>query len=399
MKRTRVATIAGDPGREIDLAAALGRRGDVELVLRCLDRVELLAAAGGASLDAVICVGYPRWLDPRCTDALVAHGVARVGVAADPLEAEELRRLRFEPAPSDVSVDRLIALCAATDPGGMPPEGDAQVAGRLVAVWGPKGSPGRTTLAIELAAEVAAAGSSVALIDADLSGGDIAQMLGVADDGPSVIWASQAASKDGVGPAELDAALSPLDEGFALVSGINRADLWRDVSHYGWKRLLDALRSRYQFIFCDLGSGLGTTEPETDLLADREAVARETLTTADTVVAVCRGDAVGVKNFLWAFQSLTELVDPGRIVIALNQTHPRDEAEVAYLIRKYTGKKPTACLRWHSEAFWSARDRGVSVRRTRFRNDIAGPIRDLTSRCGIALAPRGVLARLSGRAS
>ena len=56
--------------------------------------------------------------------------------------------------------------------------GDAQpphpATAEVIAVWGPAGAPGRTTLAVNLAAELAASGHSVALVDADPYGGAIA---------------------------------------------------------------------------------------------------------------------------------------------------------------------------------------------------------------------------------
>ena len=60
----------------------------------------------------------------------------------------------------------------------------ARRAAEVIAVWGPAGAPGRTTLAVNLAAEIAAAGHSVALVDADPYGGAIAPALGLLDEAP-----------------------------------------------------------------------------------------------------------------------------------------------------------------------------------------------------------------------
>jgi Mrp family chromosome partitioning ATPase len=52
------------------------------------------------------------------------------------------------------------------------PDGDER---RIVAaVWGPKGGPGRTTIAVNLAFEAAATGGEVLLVDADTYGGAVA---------------------------------------------------------------------------------------------------------------------------------------------------------------------------------------------------------------------------------
>ena len=55
----RVVTVAGDPEREARLVGQLELSRDAELVLRCMDRVEVLGAIRGGTLDAVVIVGDP----------------------------------------------------------------------------------------------------------------------------------------------------------------------------------------------------------------------------------------------------------------------------------------------------------------------------------------------------
>ncbi|HEU0256408.1 MAG TPA: hypothetical protein VFQ96_01060, partial [Microbacteriaceae bacterium] len=62
-----------------------------------------------------------------------------------------------------------------------PPRGEA---GRVIAVWGGTGAPGRTTIAVGLAGEYAARGEETALCDVDPYGGSIATLLGLLDEAP-----------------------------------------------------------------------------------------------------------------------------------------------------------------------------------------------------------------------
>jgi Mrp family chromosome partitioning ATPase len=112
-----------------------------------------------------------------------------VGVAAAGDEAGE-RRLRqlgllhvaVDGDPPDVLVDRARAALAAEPAADEEPPAPSQVPTRpdaggrriLAAVWGPKGAPGRTTVAVNLAFEAAAAGGEVLLVDADTYGGAVA---------------------------------------------------------------------------------------------------------------------------------------------------------------------------------------------------------------------------------
>jgi Mrp family chromosome partitioning ATPase len=73
---------------------------------------------------------------------------------------------RSPPSPDEV------ASPSSPDQVATQPESDARHV--LAAVWGPKGAPGRTTVAVNLAFEAAAAGGEVLLVDADTYGGAVA---------------------------------------------------------------------------------------------------------------------------------------------------------------------------------------------------------------------------------
>jgi hypothetical protein len=157
---------------------------------RCYDLGDLLAVAAAGQAEVAVVAAGTRWLDRDALARLAAAGLAVVGVASAGDEDSE-RRLRqlgllhiaSDADPPDTLVDRArAALAAEPDPGDEPPEpgevpaqpdGDARRI--LAAVWGPKGGPGRTTVAVNLAFEAAAAGGEVLLVDADTYGGAVAQ--------------------------------------------------------------------------------------------------------------------------------------------------------------------------------------------------------------------------------
>jgi Mrp family chromosome partitioning ATPase len=64
-----------------------------------------------------------------------------------------------------------------------------------VAVWGPTGAPGRTTVAVNLAAELALLGRHTLVVDADTYGGTIAQAVGLFDESPGLAAAARAAGQ------------------------------------------------------------------------------------------------------------------------------------------------------------------------------------------------------------
>jgi ATPases involved in chromosome partitioning len=56
--------------------------------------------------------------------------------------------------------------------------------GHVWCVWGPHGSPGRTTIALGIAAQLASRGQRVLVVDADTQGGTVAPALGLIDKTP-----------------------------------------------------------------------------------------------------------------------------------------------------------------------------------------------------------------------
>lgn len=398
MTRTRVVTVAGHPDDEARLATALARRHDAEVVLRCVDRVELLAAIRGASPDLVVCVGSPVWLDRETCDEAVAARIPVVGLSSSADDAESLSRLGILVLPATAGVDRVLAVGASGD---ALPEAPAAIArsfgarGRVVSVWGPKGAPGRSTVAVELAAELAGSGAATVLVDADTYGGDLAQMLGVVDELPTIVWACRAAARSDADPLDGVRRVGP--RGPALVAGITRADLWRDVGEFGWRELLTHLRGSFDHVVVDVGFCL--EENSSPLGGDgRNAVARAAVRDSDRVLAVCRCDPLGLKSFLWAYSALGELVDEERILVCANRVLPGEEGAVADLLLRHGARRPSAYLPDDPGAFRVALSRGLPVRDLAPGSATARAVRDLAAALGGAPRPTGVFARLAGRA-
>ncbi|HEY7875359.1 MAG TPA: hypothetical protein VIG64_09580, partial [Actinomycetota bacterium] len=232
MTPTRVVTVAGNPALEAELAERVGAHPSFELLLRCVDRAELLGAIRGGRLDGVVTAGLPPWLDPQVLHE-AGSSATRIVVVDDGLvDPDRVRRfgLRVVPEPDPAAI--LAAL--DTSPAPPPSTHEARSDGRLLAIWGPKGARGRTSIAFELAAQLASTEPATLLVDADPYGGDLLQLAGVVDEVPTLVWAARMAAKHELDAATLTAQLRRVGkDGPVLLPGLPRADLWPEISEFG----------------------------------------------------------------------------------------------------------------------------------------------------------------------
>jgi MinD-like ATPase involved in chromosome partitioning or flagellar assembly len=193
----------------------------------------------------------------------------------------------------------------------------------LVVVWGPKGAPGRTTVAVNLAFEAPPFAGDTLLVDADTYGGSISQTLGFLEEHPGLAWAARLASRGELDAPKLwRATRRARPAGPRVLCGLPRADLWTEIGPGTWDSLLDLFRVSFQLTVVDVGFCL---EEEEELLYDhvrfrRNAVTRLALQRADQVIAVARADPVGLHDFVRGYQQLRDLgVEPSRVRVVVNQ--------------------------------------------------------------------------------
>ncbi|HSK57209.1 MAG TPA: hypothetical protein VK908_18345 [Jiangellales bacterium] len=341
-----LTAVTGAPW-ESRLVTALERGGGgLAVVRRCVDLADLLAAAAAGHGRAVLLSADLRRLDRGALGRLAASGVAVVGVVT-PGDEEAERRLRqlgvLQVVSADAGPEEVIA--AVHRAVGAPPavdglgDGDPAAAlpdlpalepdlpdlepgsGRLVAVWGPAGAPGRTTVATTLAAESAQLGRATLLADADTYGGAVAQVLGLLDEAPGLAAAARAANTGNLDLPGLARHARQLTSRLRVLSGIVRPDRWPELRPSSLEVVWALARGLAEVTVVDCGFSL---EQDEELSFDTAAPRRNgatlvTLDQADVVVVVGSADPVGLQRLVRGLGTLRELVPATETRVVVNR--------------------------------------------------------------------------------
>lgn len=196
--------------------------------------------------------------------------------------------------------------------------------GRVTVVWGPHGSPGRTTVAIQLATEIARSGRRTALLDADTVAPSVALLLGLGDDAPGIAAACRRAELGGLDAAELTRLAVPVTTSAGdvdVLAGINRPSRWPELSEERVGALLGATRGWVDETVVDVAGAFDADDEVTHDIAGprRHAATTAALREADTIVAVASADPLGISRFLRDHAELRRIVGAVPIVVAVNR--------------------------------------------------------------------------------
>ena len=175
-------------------------------------------------------------------------------------------------------------------------------------MWGPTGAPGRTTVAITLADELARLGQSSLLVDADVYGGTIAAELGLLDESPGLAAACRLAAGTRLTGAALAGLCWQLSAELRVLTGIPLAARWTELRTAAVTAVLAAARQLADVTVVDCGFCLETDEELSfDSLAPRRNGATlAVLDDADEVLVVGAADPVGMQRLV---RGLAELRD------------------------------------------------------------------------------------------
>ncbi|WP_394938892.1 CpaE family protein [Psychromicrobium sp. YIM B11713] len=332
-----VAVFGASGGRLITELERL--HSSLTVVRHCLELSELVAACQSGLAQVAIVTEQLDQLNAALLERLAAFDVMVLALSDDDDLRQRLSALGVCVLPGQSSSEELLKqitgkiktdgriLGIGSANGAVDPDSGSAKAGtahRLVAVWGPIGSPGRTTVAVNLAAELAAAGRRVMLVDADSYGASIAATLGLLDESAGIAQAARLADQGlldetklleiapevGLGPGKL-----------RVLTGLTRPDRWMELRALSLAKVFEHCRETFEITVVDCGFSLESDDELSfdSYLPGRNAATLTAFAAADQIFAVGSADSLGVPRLIRALQELDQVLPEQSITVVLNK--------------------------------------------------------------------------------
>ena len=245
-----------------------------------------------------------------------------------------------------------------------------------VAVWGPNGAPGKSTLALNLADVLAHAGSRVLLVDADLVSPSLALQLGVEDQASGLSAACKLAREANLNAEQLDRVSVKITGGsaaFSLLPGISGASRWPEITPSAIESILRVASARFDCVIFDTSSSL-----EPALRTDAAALARNELTrhlasSVDHLLAVAACDPISIQRMLRQIADIQKFRAGLKLSLIVNRVRDttfgtQPEKQVAQLFSQLAKIEPSFYLYEDAVAHEAALRSALPVRLAKRRS-------------------------------
>jgi len=407
-----VLLAAADEPWETSVVRALQRPGSgMTLVRRCIDVAEAVATAASGQAEAALLSAHLSGLDTDVLGRLLEAGTEPV-VITDPDDVETAARVTRMGSACVLSwrdVAELPHLVQARVEArrSLPPraettteEGFATEAvgesplGQLIAVWGPAGAPGRSTVAVGLAAACAERRLPTLLIDADVYGGAVSSMLAMLDEVSGILAAARLANTGSLDRDALTQQVRRLGPWLHVLTGLPRADRWPQLRPGALAQILHVSRQLASVVVVDCGFCLELDEEMSfDTAAPRRNGATTmTLERADIVLAVGSADPLGLTRLARGVLDLRDVAPDTEVAVVVNRVRSTlgwSRHDIAAILQRFTGTDPVAYLPEDQQAVDRSAVAGKTLPECAPGSPLAVALAALAAEvAGIAVAPR-----------
>lgn len=241
------------------------------------------------------------------------------------------------------------------------PRSTGLVSGGSVCVWGPAGSPGKSTISLNLACELALSGRRVLLVDLDTYASSLTVMLGINEPPPGLAAAARLVGQGRLDGEQFQRLAIEFQVGsgtMSVLTGLGSQLRWPEITAEKTKGLIAAALESYEFVVLDLATPIEPGLKQVGGIVERNVASRTALQSCATAIAVMAADQVGVKRFCDSYEQLCELA--GNPILIANRLRssalgPRAQQQVEDAIMEICGSE----IKWFIPEDRTSCDRSV----------------------------------------
>lgn len=309
-------------------------------------------------LSEEVCAGIPLKREP-------GEGVPIAGLVVSEKSVDLAQHLGIENLLGDQ--DHLEAWVKSLEENVSVPKRVPLEHGLVVAVWGPPGSPGTTSLAITLAGLLSELSAQVVLIDGDTYSSSVAQNLNLSQTGSGLLAACRMARVETVEATALRSCMVEYTgrrSRFQVMTGLLAPEKFADIDLLALRRVFEVLRREGYVIVIDLAGPLEQFPHEVIGGPLRNGIQRVVLENADHIVAVTRPTATHTTRFLRQWPLLSSLAPQATTRVLMNAVLKGESAaanEATYALWTHAGIDEVVSLPNDRSSFVRADSDGVTI--------------------------------------
>jgi MinD-like ATPase involved in chromosome partitioning or flagellar assembly len=240
---------------------------------------------------------------------------------------------------------------------------------KVVTVWSPSGSPGRTSIAACIASEFAKQGHRTLIIDADSYAPAIEFQFGIEQSHAGIAAVARAAIQERLDEDLFNKHAVDFSHGkveLKILTGLSMPDRWQEVGFDGINAILDFAEQHFDRIVIDIAAVIELQIIHEKSLVQRNSLSVAALKRASYIVAVCGAQASDVHRFVWDYQQLKSLELPGELQVLVNQLRTsnlgRSSAkQIAETVQRLTGCQIAEFVEFDQSAADRAKVDGVPI--------------------------------------
>src|SRR6516164_8006184 len=258
--------------------------------------------------------------------------------------------------------------------------GPADRGGHVVSICGAQGGAGATSIAINLALQLAeTTKAKVALLDLHLQGGEAAVMLGVRP-GPGLRIALENPMR--ADTLFLERAAIEVNDRVCLVSADEDLDAQLEITEAGVRHVLGLLRQRFNYIVVDVPVPFPPT-------------IYPVITLSRHVLVLLEAEVTGLRNAHALRAAVTNIAGKDRVFTVLNRANRAGGLPTATIVQAL-GAEPDMVIPDLGKGMTQAVNLGIPALKhvRKLRRHLAPIVREIS---GVGAAPKGRLRRLLGR--